>query len=472
MAEGGLSRRRLGLLAAGLGLGAGLGAGGLLWRRGRRRVVVVGGGPGGLAAAREAALGGAEVVLLEASAALGGAAVYGQAITAIPGEAGLASWTEAAGGAEDLVRTRYCLGVREQVVDWLGALGVNWQETWNPHADGATLLQPEGGGEAVCAALQAAAEAAGAELRTGQRVAGLARLEEGGLRVSVEGAVGTGRGGELDCDEVILATGGFMGDLDETRARLGLGALELLRGAPASADGSGLELGAGLGGAVREPGQGILYAHGVPLGEPARAVMLIEAHRAWPLAPDGTPLPFLRSPRGSTGEELAAVGGEAWMIIDAPARRSMSFWDWQTQRMLRADEVIREGRFPAGRAEELAAELGLPLAALQAGVRGPGEPPPRSPQQPAPRPLEPGGRLTALPVRVTTAKSLTGLETDLACRVLDAAGQPVHGLYAVGEVAGFGHPYGGVPYDSTMVAGAVQAGRIAGAGAPRLATPA
>ena len=41
-------------------------------------------------------------------------------------------------------------------------------------------------------------------------------------------------------------------------------------------------------------------------------------------------------------------------------------------------------------------------------------------------------------MQLTARKSLGGLRTDLQSRVLDASGQPVSGLYCVGEAAGFG----------------------------------
>jgi predicted oxidoreductase len=41
-------------------------------------------------------------------------------------------------------------------------------------------------------------------------------------------------------------------------------------------------------------------------------------------------------------------------------------------------------------------------------------------------------------VQLITRKSLGGLRTDLQSRVLDGAGQPIDGLYGVGEAAGFG----------------------------------
>lgn len=46
--------------------------------------------------------------------------------------------------------------------------------------------------------------------------------------------------------------------------------------------------------------------------------------------------------------------------------------------------------------------------------------------------------LVAIREFIISRKSLGGIVTDLDCRVLDAAGAPVPGLYAVGEAAGFG----------------------------------
>ena len=48
------------------------------------------------------------------------------------------------------------------------------------------------------------------------------------------------------------------------------------------------------------------------------------------------------------------------------------------------------------------------------------------------------GPFIAMQMQLITRKSLGGLQTDLQSRVLDAAGQPLSGLYCVGEAAGFG----------------------------------
>ncbi|NTE67856.1 FAD-binding dehydrogenase [Agrobacterium tumefaciens] len=74
------------------------------------------------------------------------------------------------------------------------------------------------------------------------------------------------------------------------------------------------------------------------------------------------------------------------------------------------------------------------------------------------------GPLIAVRLHVLTRKTLGGLHTDLEARVLDAAGEPVPGLYAAGEVAGFGgggmHGYNAL--EGTFLGGCLFSGRIAG----------
>ena len=58
--------------------------------------------------------------------------------------------------------------------------------------------------------------------------------------------------------------------------------------------------------------------------------------------------------------------------------------------------------------------------------------------QPAPLQMKGAGPFVAIQTQLITRKSLGGLQTDLESRVLDAGGQPIPGLYGVGEAAGFG----------------------------------
>jgi predicted oxidoreductase len=58
--------------------------------------------------------------------------------------------------------------------------------------------------------------------------------------------------------------------------------------------------------------------------------------------------------------------------------------------------------------------------------------------KPAPLQKPGAGPFIAIQMQLITRKSLGGLQTDLQSRVLNAAGQPMQGLYCVGEAAGFG----------------------------------
>ena len=74
------------------------------------------------------------------------------------------------------------------------------------------------------------------------------------------------------------------------------------------------------------------------------------------------------------------------------------------------------------------------------------------------------GPLIAVRLNILTRKTLGGLETDLSARVLRADGNPFDGLYAAGEVAGFGgggmHGYRAL--EGTFLGGCIFSGRAAG----------
>ncbi|MER7196910.1 FAD-binding dehydrogenase [Streptomyces sp. CB01635] len=74
------------------------------------------------------------------------------------------------------------------------------------------------------------------------------------------------------------------------------------------------------------------------------------------------------------------------------------------------------------------------------------------------------GPLVAVRLNILTRKSLGGLETDLSSRVLTDAGEPLPGVYAAGEAAGFGgggvHGYRSL--EGTFLGGCLFSGRAAG----------
>lgn len=72
--------------------------------------------------------------------------------------------------------------------------------------------------------------------------------------------------------------------------------------------------------------------------------------------------------------------------------------------------------------------------------------------------------LIAVRLNILTRKTLGGLETDLQGRVLTSSGEPLPGLYAAGDVSGFGgggmHGYNSL--EGTFLGGCLFSGRTAG----------
>ena len=74
------------------------------------------------------------------------------------------------------------------------------------------------------------------------------------------------------------------------------------------------------------------------------------------------------------------------------------------------------------------------------------------------------GPLIAVRLNILSRKTLGGLQTNLDSQVIGQDGAPVPGLYAAGEVAGFGgggvHGYNAL--EGTFLGGCIFSGRAAG----------
>jgi predicted oxidoreductase len=74
------------------------------------------------------------------------------------------------------------------------------------------------------------------------------------------------------------------------------------------------------------------------------------------------------------------------------------------------------------------------------------------------------GPLIAVRLNIVSRKTLGGLQTDLSGQVLNSAGEPIPGLYAAGEVSGFGgggvHGYRAL--EGTFLGGCLFSGRVVG----------
>ena len=462
-------------------------------------VLVLGGGGAGLIAAIEALRAGAAVIVLEKSAALGGntvrsGGVFQAAGTAQQQAAGVMGdtpakhaqyWIQAGEGVPDPALVQLMADNAPAGIEFMTAIGVVYESVYGvgpiPYVDPALMVDrihvpgsdPEvGGGATAFMRIAAEAQAQGADIRFEAPGRALIEDDEGrivGVRAQVDGKdrfIRARRG-------VVLATGGFDQNKELARQLSPQLLWELETGVSfCSPDntGDGIQMGmeigadlAGVGGTIGVPGVSIgagalspalptipglwvnrfgqrfvneesHYAYAI------RAVFDQQEHVAWAIF----------------DENIKALGGAAIGGIWGAWSDDLS-------------EELASGKVQMGASvEALAAAIGVnadglgqTLARWNEGV-GEGHDPVFGKQ----------GGLQALDnppyyaTRVTSVNlgSCGGLRIDPECRVIDATGEPIAGLFAAGMVAGgFIGPY--YPGSGTAIAATVVFGRIAGMGA-------
>nr|WP_168625844.1 MULTISPECIES: FAD-binding dehydrogenase [unclassified Cryobacterium] len=271
--------------------------------------------------------------------------------------------------------------------------------------------------------------------------------------------------------DVVIASGGFGGNLELTREvwpteRLGAVPRSLLRGAPEHVDGRMLTIASDAGAAVANLDRLWPYAEGVshhtPLWSDHGVRLIAGPHGLW-LDGRGDRLgDNLVSGRDSQAG-LAAVRAtgldHSWLVITQRIAETSVVIAGQDQNPQFASVdafAARPAVNPAVTAlltgggdvliadnvDELITKMQTIAPAVEglrvrAAVRQWSAQPVEG--NPTPDLLDPSAApLVAIRLQTLTRKSLGGIVTDLRSRVLDASGQPIPGLYAVGEAAGFG----------------------------------
>ncbi|MHA6620720.1 FAD-dependent oxidoreductase [Pseudonocardia sp. DLS-67] len=443
---------------------------------GQADVVVIGGGVAGLGAAASAAeqLGPSGTVLLleKADAAEAG---------------GNTRWTDAyfrledvyepaAGFVEDM--TSFSRGLTDrayvealverlpEAMEWVQSHGVRFQRraTYFVTASRPRMM-PVGGGESLVRRLTDACEKAQVDVRYGAPVSAIDPAGAG-YEVTFSGTTVTAR-------TVVVACGGFEGDPDRLRRHLGDAAAGMKPIAPGGRFDTGevIDLVLALGAAGGGEWAGF---HGEPVDarstQPEASVMVFP----YGILVDRDGSRFLDEGTGTVDETyedcaraiLANPGSCAYFVSDASFLQVPGI-----ERGLLTDRApIR-----ADSLADLAAELGLDAAALEATVREynaavvPGPSDPSRPDGRHTAGLTPPKSNWAVPIETPPFLGIPlvtdivftygGIATDAGARVVDAAGNPVPGVYAAGECTGiYHHKYPG----ATSVMRGLVFGRAAG----------
>lgn len=455
-------------------------------------VLVVGGGPAGLAAASEAREAGATVRLLERNSAVGGSLQWARLMllagTPVQGRQGiddgpdrlLSEWADITGGdPEDPWVRRFAEQGVPEVYEWLIARGARFSPliehddsagaTPRVHSfDASSLLSALSG--AIARDVSLDTEATGLVLSQRGRAVGVA------LRSLADGSEGWVQAGA-----VVVATGGFLRDLDRVAAlapQIHVGAVTA--GAGPHCDGAWQEILGAAGAQLENPSAIGVYVHGTPdPRDPAEELAVTGLDRMLWFNAEGRRFTDETADNSFfSGQDLLAQPGHvAWALFDGEAPAGLSVDDVMTTDgevgSPDLDDLADAGLLVcATTLEDLAERLALDAGAVRAEVDAwnqhieDGTPDPlRGFPSDADQPFS-SDLNCALRLAPSLAKAFGGLEVDLDGRLIDASGVPLPGLYAAGELTGMA---GGSLVGQTGFTGSLSAvilsGRVAGAAA-------
>jgi succinate dehydrogenase/fumarate reductase flavoprotein subunit len=388
-----------------------------------------------------------------------------------------------------------------EIHDWLASMGVRF--TSLQRLNGNTVPRfhenPKRGFGVVEPLYRAALATDAVEFVWNTRATRL--LVENGRVIGIEGRnERTGAVASWRAPSVVLATGGFQSNLALVRAhwpRETPAPARILIGAGVNAHGSGLDLARGVGARLERLDHQWNYPRGIvdvryPAAERGLNVIFgtrflwLNAHaqRIWAekvedmqAQPDGRVLAIF----DADGRADFRVSGTDWVdrarveaLLDDPAvaRKASTLVDLAATSGLPPDALAQavmqwNGLVAAGEDDQLNLfSQAKGTFASPTGVR------PRVIARPP---------FHAVEVWPLTRKSMGGVAIDMECRALDAEGRPIAGLYAVGEVAGFGGLNGKASIEGAFIAPAMLQGgspvapsppRLAGHRSPRSGRPA
>ena len=424
-------------------------------------LIVVGAGGAGLTAALAAAQSGPElrIVLLEKNAVPGGNTLLAggginAAASSVQQKAGVEDGFEemlsdslAVSGAQEGGLLETLAGDSAAVIDWLAEAGMPLEQLAQlPGSSAERAHLPENGepvGKFLIDGLTGAVRRAGVEILCGTRASELLTDEE--VRISAEspGVRHLYTGGA-----VILATGGFAAN-----DKLCGSYHTLLRGldtvSSAAAQGDGIAMAQELGAATADMAE-IVIEQTVHRGS---GLIVPRALR------EGGALLVNRSGE-RFADELADDAKLSEALLAQPGRCGWLIFGEGLLHLLPSalEERVLSGAGP----EKLSRAAGLPAETLEETISDRNAELPEAADEDGnePHPARLEGELYALEVAPGVKTTLGGLAITPEAEVLGAAGEPIPGLYAAGEVTGGVHGAAALP--GNELTGLLVFGRRAG----------
>jgi flavocytochrome c len=456
--------------------------------------LVIGAGIAGLSAALEAARAGASVLVVDMSTVGGGHAILSNGAVSIIGTPlqdsrkiadshTLAEKDFLARGEDNDRRwvTAYVRDSKEWLYDWLTQLGVSFENVLRPAGNSAPRLHmAKGKGLGLVEPIYRAcldhpnirflwATVAEDLIMRKGRVTGVKVRD---LRR------GTRR--NLNARHVIVATGGFQSNLKRVLENWPSDLpkpARLLAGAAYSAMGSGHDLVRRIRGSISRLDHQWNYVLGLPdPRDPSRnrGLAAFNINAIWVNAAGKRFTPELGDEKLGLRVLLNQPGGTYWNVFDENGKGGFSITLAGWENLSEVRRLVYDTRgvlVTADSLEKLATAMSVPASNLMATVSRYNELAAQGIDAdfraftektfPKPKPIEtpPFYAAQFFPI---TRKSMGGVDVDQECRVLDTSGKPIAGLYAIGEVTGFGGINGKAALEGTFLGPGIYMGRIAG----------
>ena len=457
-------------------------------------VLIIGAGIAGLSAALEAARAGASVLVVDMSTVGGGHAVLSNGAVSIIGtplqeskkivdSPALAEKDFLARGEDNDSRwvAAYVRDSKEWLYDWLTQQRVSFENVLRPAGNSVPRLHmTEGKGLGLVEPIyRASLEHPNIRFLWATVAENLA-VQKGRVTGVKVRDLRRGTRRELNAAHVIVATGGFQSNLKRVLENWPSDLPKpprLLAGAAHSAMGSGHELVRRVGGHISRLDHQWNYVLGLPDPRDPSGTRGLAAFNINAMWVNGDGKRFT----AEFGDEklgLRAVlnqpGGSYWNVFDEKGKGgfSITLAGWENAGEVRRLVDDTPGvLLRADSLEELAAAMSVPASNLKATVSRYNELAAQGIDLdfkaftektfPKPKPIDapPFYAAQFFPI---TRKSMGGVDVDRECRVLNRSGKPIPGLYAVGEVTGFGGINGKAALEGTFLGPAIYMGRIAG----------
>jgi flavocytochrome c len=456
-------------------------------------LIVVGAGISGLCAALEAARGGAKVTVVDAWSVFGGHAVMSQGAVSIVGTPvqevrgiqdtpalayrDFIEWGEDADA--EWVR-RYVDRSREEIFDWLTPMGVQFEEVTRPAGNSVPRFHiARGRGVGLVAPIfRECVKNSGIGFVWNVKVDEL--IVESARVVGVRGEDLRRRQRlELRGRAVVMATGGFQNNLEMVRAFWPATLPfppRMLAGSGLNSTGSGHAVVTRAGGVLANMDHQWNYSSGLPDPRDPSGYRGLSATNSAAIWVNAAGKRFVDETAGTKVTFPALLrqeGATYWAIFDESSKRgfSVSGTDWAdfraVERIIFGSDAVQS----APSVEDLARKAGLPAAVLANTVSRYNQMVDRGRDTEFGR-FGPGregfaqriGKAPFYAVQLypLTRKSLGGVRIDHSPRVLDRNGNPIPGLYAVGELTGFGGINGRAGLEGTFLGPSIVTGRVAG----------